>query len=156
MVGWTSIATRLRDLVALVPFINSALGRLIPSEHPADLGVVKPLDIAPAFTEIITYVLRLILPTGEPSASNAHKKPAKGSFYFSKSYPCRSYSFFRQVVHIEIIVIKSANNPQNYKNSLNSHKRAIKNGPKRFIYKFYLYSLQGFTCVFDVTTLDKL
>ena len=41
--------------------------------------VVKPSDIARAFSVITSYVLRLDLPTGIPSASCAHKKPARHS-----------------------------------------------------------------------------
>jgi len=74
MVGRTNIAYRLCWLYAFVPFFDSAPGRLKPSEHPASCGVVKLSDIAPAFTKIITYVFYIILPTGEPSASNIHKK----------------------------------------------------------------------------------
>lgn len=57
MAGRASIVYRLRGLYTLTPFCNSAPDRLIPSGHPIGCGVVKPLDIAPAFTAINTYVL---------------------------------------------------------------------------------------------------
>ncbi len=66
-VGRTSIADRRRGVSALVPFLDRAPGRVIPSELPASFGVVKLLDIAPAFTRIGAYVLRHGVPTGEPS-----------------------------------------------------------------------------------------